>query len=430
MRRKIFCAIAILFVPLLAQANEAAVVRLNGCSGICVSADGLILTADHCGDAVTVPVLFPDGSKYTATLEYSPPRNGIDEAQTYRISGVGGLPFAPVATRSPAAGDSVWSVGYPAGNYQRNAGRVERIGFTTRGDASFAVRIDDGVVTNWQSDGGNSGGPLFNQAGEVVGLLSMSGSESRSYWIGLTSIRQAMSGPPLQAVAYKRNPVVVFTTPDCAPCERLKFDAQSGRLGKYDFQFVVYNRDLKTWSDPAIAAEFARTVKTPPPSGFPVIWVRGTDQYRVGYEPDRRGGLIGWIAGIFDGLGKLIIGERPPVAFPPLEPQPEPQPGEPPVEDAPPEPSQVDETKAAVAKLRADAAKVKEDLERLKSANPIEKARAIFALKADAAAIKADAQTALAEAKLLKNDVQEKPLSYLWGLFGILSGLLHRKADQ
>ena len=71
-----------------------------------------------------------------------------------------------------------------------------------------------------------------------------------------------------------------------------------------------------------------------------------------------------------------------------------------------------------------------EELERLKSANPIEKARAIFALKSDAAAIKEDPANALAEAKALKGDVKEKPLSYLWGLFGILSGLLHRKADQ
>ena len=197
----------------IAHANEAAVVRLSGCSGVCVSADGLILTADHCGEDVTVPVLFSDGSKYTATLEYSPPQNGIDEAQTYRISGVGGLPFAPVALSQPKAGDKVWSVGYPAGNYQRNAGRVERIGFTTSGNASFAVRIDDGVVTNWQSDGGNSGGPLFNESGEVIGLLSMSGSEPRSYWIGLTSIRQAMSNPADKPMAYKRNPVVVFVTP-------------------------------------------------------------------------------------------------------------------------------------------------------------------------------------------------------------------------
>jgi len=413
-----------------AHANEAAVVRLSGCSGVCVSADGLILTADHCGNAPIIPVTFPDGSKYEATIEYSPPQNGIDEAQTYRISGVGGLPFAPVAKSQPKAGDKVWSVGYPAGNYQRNAGRVERIGFTTSGNASFAVRIDDGVVTNWQSDGGNSGGPLFNEAGEVIGLLSMSGSEPRSYWIGLTSIRQAMSNPADKPMAYKRNPVVVFTTPGCAPCERLKFDATTGRLGDYDFQFVSWNPDLQTWSDPAIATEFATSAKAPARLGFPVIWVRGTSQYRVGYDPDRRGGLIGWIAGIFDGLGKLIIGEKPPVAFPPLEPQPEPQPGEPPAEDSPPAPSQVDETKAAVADLRDGLLKAKDDLERLKSANPIEKAKALFALKADAAAIKEDAQTALAEAKALRGDVKEKPLSYLWGLFGILSGLLHRKADQ
>lgn len=416
----------IVALPTFAHANEAAVVRLDGCSGVCVSADGLILTADHCGDSATVPVRFPDGATYTATLEYSPPRNGVDEAQTYRIAGVGGLPFAPIATSEPKAGDAVWSVGYPAGNYQRNAGQIHRIGFTTGVDASFAVRISDGVVTNWQSDGGNSGGPLFNASGEVIGLLSMSGSEPRSYWIGLTSIRQAMANPDQQAVAYKRNPVVVFATPGCAPCERLKFDATTGKLGDYDFRFVSWNPDLSVWSDPALATEFADTAKAPARLGFPVIWVRGTDKYRVGYEPDRRGGLIGWIAGIFDGLGKLIIGEKPPVEFPPLEPQPEPQP----IADAPPEPSQLEETKAAVSELRDGLLKAKDDLERLKSVNPIEKMRAVFALKADAAAIKADAQAALSEARGLKDDVKEKPLSYLWGLFGLLSGLAHRKLDE
>ena len=178
-----------------------------------------------------------------------------------------------------------------------------------------------------------------------------------------------------------------------------------------------------------MAKEFADTAKAPARLGFPVIWVRGTDKYRVGYDPDRRGGLIGWIAGIFDGLGKLIIGEKPAPQFPPLTPQPD-NAGGPPQEDLPPEPSQLDETKAAVTELRDGLLKAKDDLERLKSANPIEKARAIFALKSDAAAIKEDAANALAEAKALKGDVKEKPLSYLWGLFGILSGLLHRKADQ
>jgi hypothetical protein len=227
-------------------------------------------------------------------------------------------------------------------------------------------------------------------------------------------------------VAYKRNPVVVFTTPDCAPCERLKFDATTGELGDYDFQFVTWNPELRVWSDPALASEFADTAKAPARLGFPVIWVRGTSKYRVGYEPDRRGGLIGWIAGIFDGLGKLIIGEKPPVEFPPLEPQPG-NVGSPPQEDAPPEPSQLDETKAAVTELRDGLLKAKDDLERLKSANPIEKMKAVFALKADAAGIKEDAQAALAEARSLKDDIKEKPLSYLWGLFGILSGLAHRR---
>ena len=100
----------LLLIPLSASANEKAIVQLNGCSGVCVSTDGLILTADHCGSRQTIDVEFPDGTKYRAELVYSPPQNGVDECQAYQIDDENGLPFARVASERPKAGDSVSAV--------------------------------------------------------------------------------------------------------------------------------------------------------------------------------------------------------------------------------------------------------------------------------------------------------------------------------
>jgi len=420
---KMYCVIAILFVPLSSQANEAAVVRIDdGCSGVCVSGDGLILTADHCGTDQNVSVVFPDGSRFSAALIYLPPQNGVDEAQCYRIPNASRLPFAAVASESITAGQPVWSVGYPAGNYQLNRGTVSRIGFTTRRNDTFSVRLDDGVVTDWGSDAGNSGGPLFNSRGEVCGLLSMTG-DTDSYWIGLSSIRTAIDRPDILTV-YKRRSVIVFTTDTCSACDRLKFDAAAGKLGEYEFKFVNWDNNLKTWSDPVLAREFSTTAGAPGGLGFPVVWVRNTKNYRVGYEPDRRGGLIGWIAGIFDGLGRLIVGEKPTIEFPPAEPL------EPSPDDPPPAPTQTDVAMEAVQKVKDDLLRIKSDVESVKSANPVTKLKAVFALKADAAAAKANAAIALAEIKGVKDDAKEKPLQYLWGLFGILTGLAHRRLDS
>lgn len=407
-----------------AMANEAAVVRLSsGCSGVCVSADGLILTADHCGNDKRISVTFPNGDKHTAEAEYIPPRNGIDEAQTYRIKTDDPLPFARIAKQAPKAGDRVTATGYPAGNYQRNVGRVHRVGVTLSGGQGFDVRLADCIETDWGSDGGNSGGPLFNADGEVVGLLSMSSNdEPRSYWIGAGSIREAIKHPQEPIAAYRRAEVIVFVTDGCAPCDRLKADVKAGKFAGHTFRFVNYNQDLRQWSDLSMAKEFAQTAKAPAGLGFPVIWVRGSTNYRTGYDPNQRSGLLGWITRVLDSLGKLIVGERPAPSFPEIDAEGTPVP----VPDVLP-PTPVGATKAALEALRSDLLKAKGDVEKLKSANPLTKLKGVVALKSDVAKIKANAQAALDAAKGAKDDAKEKPLQYLWGLFGILSGLAHRR---
>ena len=411
-------------------ANDAAAVKLSsGCSGVCVSADGLILTADHCGDDRRVDVTFADGQQFEAVAVYLPPLNGIDEAQAYRITTDKPLPFAAISSTPAKAGDSVSAVGYPAGNYQKNAGKVLRVGFGTKARDGFSVKLADGLVTNWASDGGNSGGPLFNASGEVVGLLSMSATdEPRSYWIGTDSIGEAVKRAEQPATAYRRADVIVFTTDGCAACDRLQSDVRAGRFAAYQFQFVKYDRTLRKWSDKSLAKEFADTAKAPAGLGFPVIWVRGSTNYRTGYEPNQRSGLLGWLTRVVTGLATLIIGEETPPPFPPIEGEAVPVPDGADAAPAPVTvPTPIDATKLAVEKLRGDLIKAKADVEKLKSANPITKLKGVVALKSDVAGIKADARAALDQVKIVKEDAKEKPLQYLWGVLGIITGLAHRR---
>ena len=396
---------------------EDAVVRLDsGCSGVVVSSDGLLLTSEHCGNDRKVKVTFSDGSQGSAELIYAPVKNGIDEAQLYKLQGEGPFKFAAVSKVPVNPGDAVWSVGYPAGNYQLNRGAVKKIGYTVS-NGRQSVTLKQGIVTDWDTDGGNSGGPLLNVSGEVVGLLSMSAEgEPASFWIGLNSIKDA-----LQPKAYRRSEIVVFTTAGCAPCDRLRADVKAGRFTGYNFRFVSYDQTLRAWSDPDIPIEFVKATGAPAGLGFPVIWVRGTDRYRVGYDANRPGGLLGWIVTVLDSVAKVIVGEQPEPVMPPIKGSGVPDP----VPDDPPAP--IDQTKAAIDKLRADVGRATANIERLKSANPLTKLKGVVALKSDLKTIKADAAAALSSAKATKEDMKERPLSYLWGLLGVISGLLHRR---
>jgi len=286
----------------LAQTDaEKAVVQIDGCSGVCVSADGLILTADHCGSEERVAVVFADGSKYGATLVYGPPQNGVDECQAYQIDNANGLPFAVVAESPPKAGDSVWSVGYPFGNYQRNAGKVQRVGFKVGRDRRFEVEIEDGVVTDWQSDGGNSGGPLFNAAGEVVGLLSMSSKgEPKSYWIGGESIAVAMAKRK-HAVGDRR--LILFGADWCGPCKL--FNKEAEETGVELLYVKESSKHFAAWK----ASYEKHTGKKL--DRYPTFWVENTAESRQeDYRPGLLQRIVGWFGATVRGIVATFIGEQ------------------------------------------------------------------------------------------------------------------------
>ncbi len=133
-------------------------------SGVIVSADGLVLTAGHvCGEANrTVRFTFADGKTATGkTL-------GLDadsDTGLMRITERGTWPQAPIGELTQArAGDWVLALGHPGG-FDLRRSLVVRLG--------RIIRIIPGVLqTDCTISLGDSGGPLFDMHGRVIGVHS------------------------------------------------------------------------------------------------------------------------------------------------------------------------------------------------------------------------------------------------------------------
>jgi serine protease Do len=135
-------------------------------SGFIIGADGLILTNAHVvRDAKEVTVKLSDRREYSAKVL------GIDTATDIAVLKVDakGLPVVRLGDpRSLEVGDPVLAIGAPYGLEQTaTSGIVSAKGRSLPGDAVVPFIQTDAAVNP-----GNSGGPLFDGSGSVVGINS------------------------------------------------------------------------------------------------------------------------------------------------------------------------------------------------------------------------------------------------------------------
>ena len=170
--RKDLEAIQAALVKALPQARAATVcieIGEGSGSGVIVSADGLVLTAAHVCTGVKkkVTVILEDGTHLKAeTLGLV----AETDAAMVRITEEGTYPFVEIDKKdSTRLGDWVFALGH-AGGFDKSRGSVVRLG--------RLVRIAD---STFQSDciliGGDSGGPLFDLTGKLVGIHSRVGAQ-------------------------------------------------------------------------------------------------------------------------------------------------------------------------------------------------------------------------------------------------------------
>lgn len=151
-------------------------VRISGAigSGFIATADGYVITNDHVveGSAGTASVAFSDGSTAAATIVGEDVESDIAVIKVAK----GGLPPVEFGDSDAiAVGDPVLAFGSPLALANTvTQGIVSALDRTIQaGDPGGQVRYYAAIQTDAAVNQGNSGGPLVDAAGRVVGVNSV-----------------------------------------------------------------------------------------------------------------------------------------------------------------------------------------------------------------------------------------------------------------
>jgi len=152
-------------------------------AGVVVDATGRILTARHVvADSTSIEVTFSDGTKSAATIASQDPDNDIAVLKPAQLPTV---VVPAVLGGGVQVGDDVYATGHPFGYADSfSAGVVSGLdrtvpiaeGQTLKGLIQFDAAVNPG----------NSGGPLLNRAGQVVGIVTaLANPADEKFFVGL-----------------------------------------------------------------------------------------------------------------------------------------------------------------------------------------------------------------------------------------------------
>jgi serine protease Do len=152
-------------------------------SGFIISADGYILTNDHvAGNATKIIVTTTDGSQYDARLIGTDHNSDVS---LLKISGKN-LPYLKLGNSDDlAVGEWAIAMGNPFGLFSINDKPTVTVGVIS--NTGVNLGLEEGhnyrgmIQTDAAISSGNSGGPLLNANGEVVGMNAVIRSTANSY---------------------------------------------------------------------------------------------------------------------------------------------------------------------------------------------------------------------------------------------------------
>ena len=147
-------------------------------SGYIISPDGYVLTNDHvAGNAKEITVTMTDGKTYSAKLI------GTDQVSDVALLKIEGndFPYLKLGNSDDVIiGEWVIALGNPFGLFQMNDKPTVTVGVVSNADVNLRAgqegeeRIYRGMIqTDAAINSGNSGGPLLNTLGEVIGMNSV-----------------------------------------------------------------------------------------------------------------------------------------------------------------------------------------------------------------------------------------------------------------
>jgi putative serine protease PepD len=155
--------------------------RTDTGTGIVLSATGLILTNEHVIDGATSIYVSLDGSKGRTVTAHVVGADRSRDLALLRIDAAGTTlhPLALASSPSIEVGDPAYAIGNPFGlNWTLTTGIVSALGRAIKAPDGSAI---DGVIqTDAALNPGNSGGPLIDAYGQVIGVNSQILSSSSS----------------------------------------------------------------------------------------------------------------------------------------------------------------------------------------------------------------------------------------------------------
>jgi len=166
--------LAILFDRISPSVVRVSVITAEGGgsgSGFVIREGGLILTNNHVVEnAVSVSVTLKDGTELRAEVL------GRDPSTDVALLRIATRSIPPVELGDSdrvRIGEQAIVIGSPFGFDQSlTAGYISALGRTLRSGDGYGTEIDNVIQTDAAVNPGNSGGPLLNTEGEVIGITT------------------------------------------------------------------------------------------------------------------------------------------------------------------------------------------------------------------------------------------------------------------
>lgn len=174
-------------------------VEQNIGSGFIISKDGLIITNRHVvsDTSTTYQVLTNDNKKYEVTKIYRDPLNDL---AILKINASGLKPLKLGNSNELKLGQLVVAIGTPLGEFTNTvtSGIISGLGRGITAGSPFegyVEKLDNVIQTDAAISPGNSGGPLLNSRGEVIGVNTAiaEGGQNIGFAIPVNVVKQLIN---------------------------------------------------------------------------------------------------------------------------------------------------------------------------------------------------------------------------------------------
>lgn len=165
-------------------------------TGMIVTGDGYVLTNKHVIDgAQSIQVILDDGTTYDDVEVVG--TDPLSDVAFLKISDVKDLPTVTLGdSKTITAGQPVIAIGNALGQFQNTItyGIISGVGRSitaSSSDSTTSENLTDMIQTDAAINAGNSGGPLVNAAGEVIGIntATSSNADGIGFAIPISSVK-------------------------------------------------------------------------------------------------------------------------------------------------------------------------------------------------------------------------------------------------